>query len=194
MIILLTGARRVGKSTVCQRLVEEGRRRGKRIGGFISPALFNQQGEKTGAYLQDLRTGEMRLQYSTGAAGEQAGPRVGPFVMDPEVLRWGMQLVEEALRAGDDLVIIDEIGPLELLRGEGFAPLLDTVGDYPNARVLIVVRPELVEALQERLAGTAHAPIWRVKVTLDNRNALPEELAGRLWGTPARPAPQHPYF
>lgn len=182
MIILLTGARRVGKSTVCQRLAEEGRRRGKHIGGFISPALFNQQGEKTGAYLQDLRTGEMRLQYSTRAAGEQAGPRVGPFAMDESVLQWGIRLVEEALRAGGDLVIIDEMGPLELLRGEGFAPLLDTLGEYPNAHVLIVVRPELVEALQERLAGASPAPVLVITASLDNRDDLPGELARRLWG------------
>ncbi len=178
MIILLTGARRVGKSTVCQGLAEEGRRRGKRIGGFISPAVFNPQGEKTGAYLQDLHTGEMRLQYSTEA---DTGMRVGPFAMDESVLRWGIRLVEEALRAGDDLVIIDEIGPLELLRGEGFAPLLTILGDFPGAAVLIVVRPELVEALRERLAGLGHTSTILVGVTEDNRDELPRQLARRLW-------------
>lgn len=178
-MILLTGALRVGKSTVCQRLAEEGRRRGKRIGGFVSPAVFNPQGEKTGAYLQDLRTGEMRLQYSTEA---DTSLRIGPFAMDESVLRRGIRLVEEALRAGDDLVIIDEIGPLELLRGEGFAPLLSALGDFPEAVVLIVVRPELVEALRERLAGAGHTRIWLMEVTMDNRDEVPGELARRLWG------------
>lgn len=178
-MILLTGARRVGKSTVCQRLAEEGRRRGKRVGGFVSPAVFNSQGEKTGAYLQDLRTGEMRPQYSTEA---DTSLRVGPFAMDELVLQWGIRLVEEALRAGDDLVIIDEIGPLELLRGEGFAPLLSALGDFPEAVVLIVVRPELVEALRERLAGAGHTTIWLMEVTMDNRDDVPGELARRLWG------------
>ncbi|MGQ9517294.1 MAG: nucleoside-triphosphatase [Anaerolineae bacterium] len=182
MIILLTGTRRVGKSTVCQRLVEEGRRRGKRLGGFISPAVFNDRGEKIGADLQDVRTGEARRQYSTEAEKGRAGPQIGPFTMDERVLKWGIHLVEEALRAGDDLVMIDEIGPLELLRGEGFAPLLSTLEDFPTALVLIVVRPELVKALQKRLAGMGHAPIVLFTVTEENRGDLPGELARRLWG------------
>lgn len=182
MIILLTGARRIGKSTICQRLVEEGRRRGKRLGGFISPAVFNDRGEKTGAYLQDVRTDEARRQYNTDAPKGGAGPQIGPFTMDERVLEWGIRLVEEALRAGDDLVMIDEIGPLELLRGEGFAPLLSMLEDFPTAWVLIVVRPALVEALQRRLAGTGHAPIVVFTVTEENRDDLPGELARRLWG------------
>ncbi len=184
MIILLTGARRIGKSTMCQRLVEEGRRRGKRLGGFTSPAIFSPQGQKTGAYLQDVRTGEMRLQYSTD---QSAGPQVGPFAMEEEVLQWGIHLVRESLRAGDDLVIIDEIGPLELMKGQGFAPLLRDLECFPRASVLIVVRPELVEALRERLAGMGHTPILLVEVTRGNRDRLPAELARRLWNSPASP-------
>ena len=179
VIVLLSGDRRVGKSTACLKLLELALRRGKVVGGFLSVALFDERGEKVGINLRDPRAGTERLLASIPVP--LAGPQVGIYHMSAETLQWGAQVALAALRDGVDLLVIDEIGPLELLRGEGFAGVLPALYAATEIDCLIVVRPELVDELERRL--TAPCIVRRV-VTADNRDDMPAELAQLLWGAP----------
>ena len=177
MIVLLSGDRQVGKSTVCQRLVELAGRRGKSVGGFISEAVFDAAGEKSGIRLVDPRTGQQCLLASV--AEELDGPRVGIYYMSAEALRRGTELARAALKLGTDLLLIDELGPLELARGEGFASLLPALRRVTEANCLIVVRPELLDELDSQLVARR---VLRRYVNDENRNQLPVELARLFWG------------
>ena len=177
MIILLSGDRRVGKSTACQKLIQMACRRGKSVGGFLSIALFDAQGEKEGIKLMDPRTGSEQLLASL--QNQLSGPQIGAYHMSADALQWGANLALDALKNGMDLVLIDEIGPLELLRGEGFAEILPALYTVTDTNCLIVVRPELVNEFERRL-GAAH--VVRCVVTPDNRDDIPTLLALLLWG------------
>jgi nucleoside-triphosphatase THEP1 len=177
MIVLLTGERGVGKSTVCARLAYAARDAGWRVGGVVAMAVYDAVGEKVGIDLVDVASGERRRQAST--VHDLGGPRVGRYFMSDEALRWGAGVALRAIREGCDLVLLDEIGPLELEQGGGVAPTLPALLEYPHVHAVIVIRPELLEQLRGRLAGLE---LSQHEVTLANRDCLSAELAGLLWG------------
>jgi nucleoside-triphosphatase THEP1 len=121
--VLLTGRRGVGKTTVCQAVAELARHRGYRPGGVITPALSNSHGVKVGFEAVDVGSGERWPLARTDL--ELGGPRVGPYRLDPTGLARALRVLRRASYAGCDLFMVDEIGPLELEQGEGFAPILD---------------------------------------------------------------------
>jgi nucleoside-triphosphatase THEP1 len=92
----------------------------------------------------------------------------------------------ELFTAGCDLFMIDEIGPLELEQGGGFAPILDLLPleekaspDAKTTHTLIVVRPALLDQLRLRLRGIECTVF---SVTEENRDELPLRIVEELWG------------
>ncbi|MCG2770012.1 MAG: nucleoside-triphosphatase, partial [Anaerolineae bacterium] len=108
------------------------------------------QGRKIGIRLLRVETEEEQV--LALAEGDLQGPRTGRYVFDADVMAWSLSGLRRALKGKYDLVLIDEIGPLELLRGEGLAPVLGDLRDLcEEPHVLIVVREALAEMLRERL-------------------------------------------
>jgi len=183
MIVLLTGSREIGKSTVCDAFARLARAHGRRIGGVISRAQFDDKGRKVGIQLVDAAGGECRP-FAVEGKGISCGEndvRIGRYRLDEGALRWGMERVSAAIQQGYDAIIIDEIGPLELEHGKGFVDLLAEIERHPRINMIIVVRPELKDKLQTKLG---HLPLEVREVTWENRDAMPYELVGLLW--PAR--------
>jgi nucleoside-triphosphatase THEP1 len=163
-VLLLTGERGVGKTGVCQRVVREACERGLSCAGAMSPAVF-EGGHKVGITLVDVATGEYRpLAVADGLRGEV---RWGKYRFMPEALEWGTQVLEGATPC--DLLVVDELGPLELEADQGLVAALDVLNAGGFSLALVVVRPELVEKLKERLGGRVTQVL---KVTLANREQL----------------------
>ena len=99
---------------------------------------------------------------------------VGVYRISEDAIDWAQKLLAAALLSGADWIVVDEIGPLELRRGGGFAfalpPLADSVR-IPNA--IVVVRETLADELAERLGRT---DVVRVQVTEKNRSTIPARL------------------
>ena len=137
----------MGKTTICWRLADLLRAQGLSVGGILTPALLDGNGNKVGIRALDLPAREERtlaLKRETGR-----GLRVGPYVFDDEALAWGRQVILNALTHHHDLVIVDEIGRLELERNLGFHGVAENL---PQDRaVLLVMRDQLMEILRERL-------------------------------------------
>ncbi len=143
---LLTGESGSGKSIWCSKLVEAARSSGLVIGGVISP----------GAYVGDRRAAiELR---DIGTDERQTLARLRPkpdptattkkWEMDPEVLDWGNSILSQTAKL--DLLIVDEIGPLELLHASGLLAAIQAIdrGDYRAA--VVVVRSSLLEKALQR--------------------------------------------
>jgi len=182
--ILLTGGRGVGKTTVCQAVAELARQRGYRPGGVVTPALYDDHGVKVGLEAMDVSSGERwllaRTDPSPGSGHRrESGPRVGPYSFDPAALARALKVLRKAATTECDLLMVDEIGPLELEQGEGFAPVLDLLPPGMPTHILIVVRPELLDALRLRLRSTSPTVF---NVTRENRDALPRQIIEELWG------------
>jgi nucleoside-triphosphatase len=106
----LTGRPGVGKTTVLVRAIENLRGEGLKIGGFISREV-REVGSRVGFKLIDLESGREGW---LAHVRQPSGPRVGKYrvcMRDLEMV--GVDAVRRALR-GADVVVIDEVGPMEL--------------------------------------------------------------------------------
>jgi len=173
MNVLLTGEIQVGKTTVCQAMVELVRARGRHPQGVLTPALHDDNGVKVGFEALDVSSGQRWL--LARAQRELDGPRVGRYTFDAAGLAQAIEVLKRACAEPSDLLLVDEIGPLE---GGGFAPVLDRLPLQGAGHVLIVVRSALLTALRRRLHRTDFS-IYTV--TEDNRDILPRHIVQELW-------------
>jgi nucleoside-triphosphatase THEP1 len=144
----VTGGRGSGKSRWCARLVERSRRRGWRVAGVLSPAAMAGD-HKVGIDLVDVTTGDgRRLADLRHGAGEGATTERWRF--SDAALAWGNEILRRAGEDRADLLVIDEIGPLELNRGTGLGAALALVDGLPCGVACVVVRPSLLAAALQR--------------------------------------------
>ena len=68
---------------------------------------------------------------------------MGPHRFDPAAVAWGVALLDAACPC--DILIIDEIGPLEMDRGEGWANALEVLRRGRYRLAVAAVRPSLVD-------------------------------------------------
>ena len=171
-ILIISGGRGVGKTTLCQRLAAAARDAGWQVAGLVSPANL-EEGIKTAIQVEDLRTGE-RCLLARWSRDELAEIRTPGWVFDPEVIRWG----NEAIRSADpcDLLVVDELGPLELVRRQGWMAAFDALDRGEYRLVLVVVRPELLEIAQRRWTQAEVVMVHSV----DEVEKLVEKLMRRI--------------
>jgi len=164
---LVTGAIGSGKTTVAGRVVERARACGLTVAGLWCPGR-TLHGDKVGIDAVDLSRGMRRLlALQHGRTAEERislatpGVATGRYRFDPQVMAWANDVLARAVKARPDLLVVDEIGPLELEQGEGFAPVIGRLaaGEVPCA--LLVVRERLLEGLRGCLpaASTSSFPV-----------------------------------
>lgn len=167
-VMLLSGPRGVGKSTVCLGVAERLGQAGLTAAGIIT------QVQETRRFLLDVVSGNRRLLAAEGESLE--GPGWGRYTFSQAGLDWGNHVVCEAIASGAELILLDEIGPLELVSGLGLLPALQAVLERAPAG-LLVVRPALLDALRA-MAGDRAVVRWHV--SLENRDGLPDRIASWL--------------
>lgn len=183
--MLLTGESGAGKSTACARLVEMAFAKGMSVGGIVAPAVYDHARAEIGIEVVHARSAERRLlatkpsRSDAVSADGQASIAQGVYRFDESALGWSVTRVVQDLASCLDLVVIDEIGPLELEQGLGYRPALDVLGSAVCAAVVLIVRPGLVGALEERLRPL-QARV--VSLTRCNRDAMPARLLREVCG------------
>lgn len=162
----------MGKTTACQRAVDLARARGLSIAGVISPPVYYGE-EKIAILLRDVSMGEERR--LARRAGEGDRPTVGRWVFDDEVVAWGNRVLEGTPVC--DLLVIDEIGPLELEQGAGLTVALDALRAGRFRLAVVSLRPWLAAALETALGRMRLA---RMALDAENRDQVPSRLLDLL--------------
>jgi len=139
-LIIITGLSGDGKTSWCSRLADLAKERGLDVSGILSPGVFEGQ-EKTGIEIQDLRTEERRplARLRVKETSELATPR---WVFNQEVMEWADRILRD--EEVSDLLIIDELGPLEFLRDEGLLSGLVSIDQQRYRVACVVVRSALL--------------------------------------------------
>ncbi|MFC1917091.1 nucleoside-triphosphatase [Chloroflexota bacterium] len=164
MVILVTGEKGVGKSTICRKTIRIIQQEGFNCGGVLT---FKSVGEDI--TIEDIQSGETRPFASVADHGS-GGPSTPRYFFRPDGLDFGLQAIMGAAAA--DVVWIDEMGPLEL-RGEGFAPALELVKSGKVKKSVLVVRRELLFYYLPQLPATSQI----FEVTVETRDDLPQQIA-----------------
>ena len=163
-IVIVTGGRNIGKSTLCHRVRSAAQTRGYTCTGIIT--LRSPTGQLD---VLDVRSGEQRqLTASTTTARSLVQ---GRFTFDAQTIAWGNQVLATAVPS--DLLIVDELGPLEFVRGQGWMIAFDVLARSDYAVALVVVRPALLARAQDKLPFGDKAV---VNVTLETRELLGASL------------------
>ena len=180
MIALVTGGIGCGKTTVCQRTIDLLRARRVTPCGILSTPRLNASGVKIGIDALDVATGEQRRLADYVSGG---GETIGDYTFDKEALNWAvarLQIAVAVLRRAEDpgVLVVDEIGPLELARQDGFAAVLGPLADLICVpRGLVVVRREYRDVLEQLISRPDVCHFW---VDVPSRERLPSEIAEAL--------------
>jgi len=170
-IWLLTGPPGVGKSTAVSKVVLGLKSAGVIVGGCTTSER-REGGVRVGFNLKDLtsgRTGEL------ASATSKIGPRVGRYRVNlADLSRIGAEGLTAAA-ATAEVIVIDEVGPMELVSPEfrrGIRGCIDS-GKPMLAVVHERMEDDILSELKKRAAGVT-------TMSMENRDAVPDELGRAL--------------
>lgn len=148
-LIIITGARGAGKTTLIGELISAFRQQGIKLSGLTSPAEFEGD-QKTGITAVNLATGETRhlAVYDPKPEDPSAEHRPLNWTFDPAVITWGNQVLSSATPT--EVLVVDEIGPLELNRKQGWSAAIPALDSRQYHLAILVMRPELLEKSLQR--------------------------------------------
>lgn len=162
-IWIVTGARGIGKTRFCQNLIRKASQKAMSVEGIICPPGFT-GADKTSIQVQSIKTGE-RFQLARVRNEETDGLITDHWIFDAEVMKWGDQVLAKAGEC--DLLIVDELGPLEFERGEGWQSGLLAVDKGQYEIAVVVIRPELLTLACQRWPS---AKVIEIPALLDERS------------------------
>lgn len=148
-LILITGNSGAGKTAWCRALIERALAVGITPSGLLSPAVF-ESGEKIAIDLIDLPQ-NTRMRLAIRPDHQPAGFHFKGslnWMFNDQALAWGNEILQRLDKT--DLLILDELGPLELLENDGLTKALKLVDDRQYCLACVVVRPSLLATALER--------------------------------------------
>lgn len=169
MIIIITGTRGIGKTTLLLKLIEELKKNGTPLSGIMTPAIYDKDKNKVGFYALNVANGE---QWELGRSDKLLeGPSYGPFSFSERGFNRANEILEKVLTNDPVDLFLDEIGPLELEKGYGFSPILSLINSFDiNRNLYLVIRPELIDEFVSRFIQRKEYRI--IEITLENREGI----------------------
>ncbi|MFZ6020899.1 MAG: nucleoside-triphosphatase [Chloroflexota bacterium] len=138
---IISGEIGQGKTRWCERLIQLAREADWQVSGVLSPGVF-QEGYKVGIEALDLRSGERRLLARRRQVNQAGLIHTREWQFETETVEWGNTLFQQAVPC--DLLVVDEIGPLELEQGRGWSAALPAIESRAYRLALVVIRPALL--------------------------------------------------
>ena len=157
-IFIVTGDRGAGKTSLLMALAEEFQQRQRHVGGILSP-VARKDSMRIGYDIINIQTGE-RVPLCRNEP-EGIGIRIGQWVFRDDGIQFGRDSLDPSSLLACDLVIVDEVGPLEL-ENKVWAPSLDYLVRSSPHSIILAVRESLVERVRERWSFTPGS-VWTIE-------------------------------
>ena len=140
-VILLTGPTHSGKTGALSATVRQ-----PGVAGLLAPDVHY------GRILEDLKSGEFeRFQIHDDS---EPFVEIGPYRFREAAFEWANERLQKAVRSDAKVIVIDEVGPLEM-RSAGLRPGLDVVLSRNKGAAVLVVREKLVGQVEALVGGEA---------------------------------------
>jgi nucleoside-triphosphatase THEP1 len=142
-IIIITGEIHQGKTSFTQKIISDLLNQKIRIAGFVSIGI-DKDGTRTGFNLAEI--GSSRQVELCSDRKDNKGPKLGQFYFNQEALAFGNEILNPDVLSDKQLIVIDEIGPLEI-KGLGWSEAIDKSTRSFLIPQLWVVRKSLVNKI-----------------------------------------------
>jgi len=167
-LLFVTGRPGIGKTTVLLSAAEKLKVKGYIVGGMISREV-RQNGSRVGFEIIDFKTAEKGW---LAHINQPIGPQVGKYKVNQEDIdSVGVRAIQTALRDAD-VVVIDEIGPMELSSQSFRRAVIDAMSSSKLVMGVIhqSARDPMIESIRNR------DDILIETITFENRDSLHNTL------------------
>lgn len=166
-VILLSGRPGVGKTTIVNRVYEHYSKNGFKVEGLTTREV-RQGGARAGFIITDLSSGQEGWLAKKDVG---AGPRVGSYVVTSDELeKIGVSALERSVKGDADLIIVDEIGPMEMTS----ASFRNNISKVLNGRRTVVATVKFGSRYPEVEDTWRNSVHW--EITKENREAIYRRL------------------
>ncbi len=148
-LILLTGGRGSSKTRWCLAVRDAAHRAELAVAGVVSPPVYA-HGGKVAIDVMNAATGERRRLADRPPRNEPGTAGLG-WRFAATALAWGDAILQNAPLC--DLLLIDELGPLEFRGTGGFSHSFAAIEARRYRLAIVVVRPELLPEAMTRWPG-----------------------------------------
>ena len=181
---LVTGPPGCGKSTLISEIVNELRSRGYSVGGFYTPEIRH-QGRRIGFQMVDIATGTAMI---LAHVNQPTGPSVSRYRVNIDHIDRMTSLSLERALHESDLIVIDEIAPMELFSPR-FKRAVQQILDSPKP-LLAAVHYRTTTGFIGALKKRPDIRLWVLSPS--NRPTVRSELLRALTALLPRRTPQPP--
>ena len=140
-IFVISGGVGEGKTTCAKNIIQSLQTRGLRCKGFLSVGT-EANNVRSGFILVDINTSESIILCKT--TYQEGWSQTGRYFFNPEALEFGNKILDPKNLQETDLVVIDEIGPMEL-NNQGWAESIRALCQSLPTPQLWMVRENLVK-------------------------------------------------
>lgn len=168
-VVIITGDIQQGKTTFARRIIDDLIEHKFRISGFLSIGI-NDNGVRSGFNLLDIDS-SVQIELCSDKKDDNR-LKFGRFYFNHEALLFGNRILNPDNLAGSQLIVIDEIGPLEL-NGQGWSDSIDNITRSYTIPHLWVVRKSLVQKISKK---------WNIgdAFVFDISDSNPKEIQEKL--------------
>jgi nucleoside-triphosphatase THEP1 len=145
-IYIVSGKVQGGKSTFLEEFVRLAGKTSLKIHGFIAEGSFKNK-ERSGFRLKDINSGES-IQMASGDKKE-GWQKFSRFYFNPAAFEFGRTVIDKAILGKADLIILDEVGPMELA-GKGWSEVIEMLEKQTHIQQLWSVRERLLKEVRIR--------------------------------------------
>ena len=167
-VLLITGQPGIGKTTALTRIVQALNQQGHKVGGMITREVRS-SGIRVGFQILDIDSGQ------TGWLAhihQQTGPKIGKYGVNlSDLNQIGVKAITNAMK-DQDIIAIDEIGPMELL-SEEFTDAVRKTAESQKPLISVIhwkARDKLIDQIKARKDAQTYV------ITAENRDILPQTV------------------